>query len=78
MIDEPQVKARGMKVEVPHPLRESLPLVASPIKLSRTPAVPAVAPPLFGQHTRPVLQRLLGLSDSELAELSAAAIIQDA
>jgi crotonobetainyl-CoA:carnitine CoA-transferase CaiB-like acyl-CoA transferase len=76
VFEEAQVKARGMKVEVSHPLCERLPLVASPIKLSRTPTVPATAPPMLGQHTRPVLKEWLGLSDSELAQLAADAVIE--
>jgi crotonobetainyl-CoA:carnitine CoA-transferase CaiB-like acyl-CoA transferase len=76
VFEHPQVTARGMKVEVSHPLREQLPLVASPIKMSVTPPVPASAPPMLGQHTQAVLHDLLGLSDSELTELAAAAVIQ--
>jgi crotonobetainyl-CoA:carnitine CoA-transferase CaiB-like acyl-CoA transferase len=76
VFEHPQVVARGMKVDVAHPLREQLPLVASPMKLSLTPPVPAVAPPMLGQHTHAVLRELLELSDAELAQLMAAAVIQ--
>ena len=34
---DPQVQARGMTVELPHPLAGAVRLVASPIKLSATP-----------------------------------------
>jgi crotonobetainyl-CoA:carnitine CoA-transferase CaiB-like acyl-CoA transferase len=76
VFDHPQVIARGMKVDVSHPLREQLPLVASPMKLSVTPPVPAVAPPMLGQHTRAVLREQLELSDAELEQLTAAGVIQ--
>ncbi|HET6337640.1 MAG TPA: CaiB/BaiF CoA-transferase family protein [Polyangiales bacterium] len=76
VFDHPQVIARGMKVDVSHPLREHLPLVASPMKLSVTPTVPAVAPPMLGQHTRAVLREQLDLSDAELEQLTAAGVIQ--
>jgi crotonobetainyl-CoA:carnitine CoA-transferase CaiB-like acyl-CoA transferase len=66
-----QVEARGMKQVVSHPLREALPLVGSPLKLSGTPVVPAVAPPTLGQHTVEVLERILGVSADELRELEA-------
>jgi crotonobetainyl-CoA:carnitine CoA-transferase CaiB-like acyl-CoA transferase len=72
----PQVQARGMRLTASHPLRPQLPLVASPLKLSVTPTVPAVAPPTLGQHSATVLQRMLGLGPSELAELRAAGVIQ--
>src|SRR5690606_32291284 len=43
----PQVKARGMRIDAPHPLSGAVPLVASPIKMSRTPPVAAQAPPML-------------------------------
>ena len=33
---DPQVAARGMRIDLPHPLAGRVPLVANPIKLSRT------------------------------------------
>jgi crotonobetainyl-CoA:carnitine CoA-transferase CaiB-like acyl-CoA transferase len=60
---EPQVQAREMQVNVPHPLNPDLQLVGNPIKLSRTPVCYPAAPPLLGQHTRDVLGGLAeGLS----------------
>ncbi|HEY0856013.1 MAG TPA: CaiB/BaiF CoA-transferase family protein [Albitalea sp.] len=52
---DPQVKERGMTVDLPHPLSGSVPLVASPMKLSATPVQYRRAPPLLGQHTDEVL-----------------------
>jgi crotonobetainyl-CoA:carnitine CoA-transferase CaiB-like acyl-CoA transferase len=52
---DPQVLAREMVVEVPHPLADSLRMVASPMKLSATPVDYRRAPPLLGQHTDEVL-----------------------
>lgn len=52
---DPQVRSRGMTVEVPHPLAGSVPLVASPMKFSRTPVQYHRAPPLLGEHTQDVL-----------------------
>jgi len=75
VFEHPQVVARGMQVEVSHPLADKLPLVSSPLKLSETPAVRPVAPPTLGQHTHEVLRDWLGLSDQELAELAAARVI---
>jgi crotonobetainyl-CoA:carnitine CoA-transferase CaiB-like acyl-CoA transferase len=64
---DPQVRHRGMTVPVPHPDSDSLRLVASPIKLSRTPATVRRAPPLLGQHTDEVLRE----ADVEPGRISA-------
>ena len=71
VFDHPQVKARNMKVDAPHPLSGAVPLVASPIKMSLTPPQHSHAPPLLGEHTRSVLTERLGISDDELARLRA-------
>ena len=55
---DPQVRARDMVAPVAHPRRSSLELVASPIKLSATPAQIRRPPPLLGQHTDEVLQEI--------------------
>jgi crotonobetainyl-CoA:carnitine CoA-transferase CaiB-like acyl-CoA transferase len=55
---DPQVQARAMTVTVDHPRARRLELVASPIKLSATPARVHRAPPLLGQHTDELLDEL--------------------
>jgi crotonobetainyl-CoA:carnitine CoA-transferase CaiB-like acyl-CoA transferase len=55
---DPQVRARGMTLEVEHPQQPQLKLVASPMKLSATPPSLRRAPPLLGQHTDEVLDTL--------------------
>lgn len=52
---EPQIQARGMQVNVPHPLNAQLQLVGNPIKLSRTPVEYRSAPPTLGQHNEEIL-----------------------
>ncbi len=66
--DDPQVRHRGMRVEAPHPLAGSVPMVASPIRLSGTP-VRHGAPPTLGQHTREVLGEVLGMDEAEIEAL---------
>jgi crotonobetainyl-CoA:carnitine CoA-transferase CaiB-like acyl-CoA transferase len=65
---DPQVQARGMAVPVTHPLADGLQLVASPMKLSRTPPQLLRPPPLLGQHTDEVLAEL-GLDAAERQRL---------
>jgi len=72
---DPQVRARGLELSLPHPLAGHVPLVGPPMKLSATPATPEHAPPLLGEHTTTVLQRRLGMSDEALAGLVAKGII---
>jgi crotonobetainyl-CoA:carnitine CoA-transferase CaiB-like acyl-CoA transferase len=65
---DPQVQQRGMTVDVPHPLSGTVPLVASPIKLSATPVQYRRAPPLLGEHTESVLAEF-GVSAERCAAL---------
>ncbi len=71
---DPQVRSRDMTVEMPHPLSESVHLVASPMRLSATPVQYRRAPPLLGQHTAEVLHEI-GLNASEVEALRAAGAI---
>ena len=58
---DPQVRARGLAMHLPHALAGLVPQVASPIRLSETPVEYRNAPPLLGGHTQQVLERVLGL-----------------
>ena len=75
VFNDPQVKHRGMSVEVPHPLSGTVKLAANPIRLSDTPITRYLAPPTMGQHTSEVLKELLGVDDAELARLATARVI---
>ncbi|EIK97621.1 family III CoA-transferase [Pseudomonas sp. M47T1] len=66
---DPQVKARGLAVELPHALAGIVPQVASPIRLSETPVEYRRAPPLLGEHTQEVLASLLGVDGEWFAKL---------
>jgi len=65
---DPHVQSRDMTVAMPHPLTDSLRLVASPMKLSATPVQYRRPPPLLGEHTNEVL-RELGWSTDEIEAL---------
>ncbi|HEY0847797.1 MAG TPA: CaiB/BaiF CoA-transferase family protein [Noviherbaspirillum sp.] len=75
MYEDAQVKARGLRMEMPHPLAGTVPTIANPIRLSATPVEYRLAPPLLGQHTREVLQQALGLSEEKIRALAAGRII---
>ena len=71
VFDEPQVKARGIKIELDHPVAGKMPGVASPMRFSATPIEHKNPPPTLGQHTEEVLRGVLKLSDAEIAKLKA-------
>ncbi len=66
---DPQVRHRGLRIDLPHPAAGSVPLVASPLRLSASPVEHAAPPPLLGQHTNEILRDLLGLAEADLAQL---------
>ncbi|KCB47746.1 CoA-transferase family III protein [Bordetella hinzii 1277] len=68
--EDPQVLARGMKRELPHALAGSVPIAASPLKLSDTPVEYRRPAPMLGEHTRQILSERLGLSDEEIQALA--------
>ena len=75
VFEDPQVRHRELRVDMPHPLGGVAPLVASPMRLSETPVEYRHAPPLLGQHNEEILKGLLGKSDADLAALKAGGII---
>jgi crotonobetainyl-CoA:carnitine CoA-transferase CaiB-like acyl-CoA transferase len=75
VFEDPQVKARGMRVDMPHASGVDVPLIASPIKMSKTPPRYRHAPPLCGQHTDEVLGELLGLDAGAISDLRARGVV---
>jgi crotonobetainyl-CoA:carnitine CoA-transferase CaiB-like acyl-CoA transferase len=73
---DPQVVARGMRVDLPHPLAGTVPQVRAPLVLSATPLSYDRPPPLLGEHTASVLRETLGLADDAIADLAARNVIQ--
>ncbi len=55
---EPQLEANRMKVNLRHPLNESLEVVGNPIKFSRTPIKYSAPPPRLGEHTDEILSSI--------------------
>ncbi|MFZ3025674.1 CaiB/BaiF CoA transferase family protein [Pseudomonas sp.] len=69
VFEDAQVQARGLRIDLPNSLGGTTPQVASPLRLSATPVEYRNAPPLLGEHTDSVLQRLLQLSTEQIAAL---------
>jgi len=75
VFEEPQVKARGVKIELEHAAAGKLPLVSSPMRFSGTPLEYRLPPPLLGEHTDEVLRNLLGKSETEIVQLRAEGVL---
>ncbi|HEX9396427.1 MAG TPA: CaiB/BaiF CoA-transferase family protein [Burkholderiales bacterium] len=75
VFEEPQVRARGVKIELEHATAGKIPLVASPMRFSGTPLDYQLAPPLLGQHTDEILGKLLQLKIDEISRLRAEGVI---
>jgi formyl-CoA transferase len=65
--DNPQVKARGMRIEIERADAGPVALVANPIKASRTPPTYRRPPPRLGEHTDEVLGSVLGWDAQRIA-----------
>jgi crotonobetainyl-CoA:carnitine CoA-transferase CaiB-like acyl-CoA transferase len=72
---DPQAIAREVVVRVPHADAGELDLVASPLRLSKTPPEYRSAPPRLGEHTEEVLREELGLGANELTRLRESSVI---
>lgn len=75
VFDDPQVRARNMRITLPHPLSGEVDLIGSPINLEKTPVSYEKAPPLLGADTRNVLAQHLGLTDSQISQFAEQGIL---
>ncbi len=69
VFDDPQVRHRGLRIDVARAGGGSVPLVASPIRLSESSTRPPSAPPRLGEHTEAILRERLRMGAAEIAEL---------
>jgi formyl-CoA transferase len=69
VFSDPQVLVRDMVWMMPHPTAGEVSLVGSPLKLSETPVVARLHPPLLGEHTEEVLTGVLGYTADHITQL---------
>ena len=72
---DPQVRHRKMVVTAQHSDGETMSMLGNPVKLTRTPCETVTWAPELGEHTRLVLEQLLGMSSEEVSRLEASGAI---
>lgn len=75
VFEDPQVRARGLRIDLPHAGGGTVPMVRNPLKFSATPLRYEQAAPVLGQHTAQVLEDVLLLDADRLRELQAAGVV---
>jgi crotonobetainyl-CoA:carnitine CoA-transferase CaiB-like acyl-CoA transferase len=76
VIDDPHIKERKAFIERNHPTAGPTTLLAPWIHMSKTPPSIRTDAPAIGQHTDEVLGNLLGIGDSELANLRGQGVVK--
>ena len=77
-LNDPQVLHRNMVVTLEHSSGEKVKVAGNPIKMSGTPKEQAkkfLYPPIPGEHTEQVLNKLLGYSHERIQELRKGQVI---
>jgi len=72
---DPQLAARGLRMDLSHPLAGSVPQVGTPIRFSASVPDYGRPPPLLGEHTADVLRERLALDAGAIADLAARGVI---
>ncbi|MGE3627980.1 MAG: CoA transferase, partial [Hyphomicrobiales bacterium] len=74
LLDDPQLRHRGLFVDTEHPSEGRVRHIGSPIRLSNAQVGPRRAAPLPGEHTDAVLADL-GLSSADIMRLRAVGVV---
>ena len=74
VFSDPQLLARDMFQEIPHPTLGTVKQLGLPIKFSRTPGGLDRPPPLLGEHNEEILASI-GFSAAEIQDLKTSDII---
>ena len=75
VLADPQVLARGMRIEVAHATEGNLPILGSPLAIPTAPAEVRLAPPTLGQHTDGILGELLDYDPAAIAALRESGVV---
>ena len=76
IFDDPHIAARQMLVTVDDPIAGPRKYARSPLHLSSAPEIPTAPAPQLGEHTRPILQDLLGYDQAEIERLQDQGVIE--
>ena len=74
VVQDPQVRARDMVIEVEHPVAGAVKMMGIPIKFSATPAGVDAPPPGLGEHNSEILGTV-GYSSADIAALREEGVI---
>lgn len=74
--DSPELRGRAMIGQAPHATAGTVPDVRTPWTMQGTPSVRPKGAPVLGEHTRSVLQELLGIQAEQVDSLAAEGIIR--
>jgi crotonobetainyl-CoA:carnitine CoA-transferase CaiB-like acyl-CoA transferase len=75
VFEDPQVRYRGMRIDLPRGNGGTVGTIASPLRLKQTPPEYRRAPPLLGEHTSEILSEVLGKSSEEIARLRRSGVV---
>lgn len=69
VFDDPQVRHRGLHVQMKHPTAGVTPSVASPLRMTATPVEYRRPPPLLGEHSTEILRDWLNMDGDTVNHL---------
>ena len=69
LVEDPQIKARDMLVDITHPILGKVKYPGNPIKFSETSDLSFESAPLLGEHNDYVLKDVLKMSEEKISEL---------
>jgi formyl-CoA transferase len=75
VVNDPQVAAREMFVDVEHPIAGKVKITGNNIKMSETKTEIRTHSPLLGQHNEEIFSKMLGLTVEDLEELKQRKVI---
>jgi crotonobetainyl-CoA:carnitine CoA-transferase CaiB-like acyl-CoA transferase len=71
----PQVRHRGLRLTVDHPVSGTVDLLRNPVRMSETPIVAYGSPPTLGQHSHEILREVLGRTPEEIRHLEQTGVL---